>query len=103
MTIVDTYRMVAAYRLNGNGQGRLANLAVARTIAVPDGAVVAYFQAETQNVRLRFDGVDPAAGGTGFVVVAGGDPVGYPVSQDMDIRAIEETATAVLQYLFLGK
>lgn len=100
MSISDTYRVVGSYRLGGNTHGLVSSLSTAQTIAVPSGAVGVLLQAETQNVRVRFDGVNPTAGGTGFVVVAGGDPMFYPVSADMGIRAIEESASAELQYLF---
>lgn len=100
MSIKDTYRVVGSYRLGGNTHGIESSLSSAVTITVPSGAVGVLLQAETQNVRVRFDGTNPAAGGTGFVIVAGGDPQFFAISSDMDLRAIEESASAELQYLF---
>jgi hypothetical protein len=55
-------------------------------------------QAINQNVRFRVDGTDPDAT-TGFQLAAG-DFLVFPVPSG-DVRVIEETATATLQYQWL--
>ncbi len=76
-----------------------ADLATAQTLTVPAGATLLLVQAETQNVRLRFDGTAPTAS-IGFVVKAANDPIAYPVNDGMVIKAIEVATTAVLQGQF---
>lgn len=75
------------------------DLATAQTLTVPAGATMLLVQADTQNVRLRFDGTTPTAS-VGFVVKTGNDPVAYPVNDGMTIKAIEVATTAVLQGQF---
>jgi len=77
------------------------SLSSAATIAVPPRATYMMAQAQTQNVRLRFDGTAPTAT-VGFLLTAGGEPVLIPVPSNGQVKAIETTASAKLDYQFLG-
>jgi hypothetical protein len=77
-----------------------ASLSSAVTLTKPEGAHAIIMQCFDQNVRYRLDGTNPDAD-TGFRLTAGNDPVVIPVPGD-DVRVIEETATATLQYQWLS-
>lgn len=76
-----------------------SSLSSAVTLTKPAGASAIMMQAITQNVRYRLDAGTPTAS-LGFQLAAG-DYILLPVPGD-DVRVIEETASAVLQYQWLA-
>ena len=76
-----------------------ASISSATTLSKPAGATRLWLQALDQNIRYRVDGTNPDAN-TGFQLAAG-DSVIIPVTRS-DVRVIEETATATIQYQWLG-
>lgn len=74
------------------GYQQITALSAATALTVPAGTKYAIVQAETQNVRWRADGVDPAAG-VGMLLVAGAAPVMIDV---LNAKFIEATASAKL-------
>lgn len=76
------------------------DLSAVKAITVPDRATGMIIQALTQNVRVTIDGT-AATTTLGFQIKAGDPAVLLPVYAGQVIRAIEETATAVLQYQFV--
>ena len=67
------------------------------TLTPPIGATKLLIQALTQNVRFTLSGHNPTAT-KGFQLVAGDPPTVIPIATEMEIRVVEETATADLQY-----
>ena len=78
---------------------QVADLSSAVTLAKPAGATQLMLQPLTNNIRYRLDGVAPDAS-TGFQLEAGTLLV-IPVP-GADVRVIEETASASLEYQWLG-
>jgi len=77
-----------------------ASLNTVQSITVPALAGVVLMQATTQNVRYTLDGTTPTTS-KGFVLKAGEEPQLVPVEPGNTIKAIEETASAKLDYQFL--
>jgi len=73
----------------------------ATTITVPSGATQLMVQTLTQNVRFTLDGTAPTTS-LGFQLKAGDPVLILPVSAGMNIKVIQEAATASLQYQFGG-
>uniref|UniRef100_A0A6M3KTM5 Uncharacterized protein n=1 Tax=viral metagenome TaxID=1070528 RepID=A0A6M3KTM5_9ZZZZ len=71
------------------------------TLTPPAGAHGIRMQALTQNVRYTLDGTVPTAT-TGFQLKAADAAIVVPLSTSMSIKVIEETATADIQYQWLG-
>lgn len=71
----------------------------ATTITIPDAASKWMVQALAQNVRYTLDGTAPEAA-KGFQLKAGDPPVIIPLGNATVIKAIQEAATASLQYQF---
>lgn len=69
------------------------------TLTPPTGATKLLIQALTQNVRFVLDESTPDAN-TGFQLKAGDPPMLIPLVAGQDIKVIEETASAVIQYQF---
>lgn len=65
---------------------------------IPDNTRVVKLQAETQNVRYRDDGTNPAAG-VGFILVAGAAPVEY-AGKIHALKFIEAAASGKLNIGF---
>ena len=78
---------------------QVADLSSAVTLAKPAGATQLALQPLTNNIRYRLDEVAPDAS-TGFQLEAGVLLV-IPVP-GTDVRIIEETASASLEYQWLG-
>ena len=77
-----------------------ASLSSAVTLTVPDGASGVLVQAITQNIRYTLDGTVPTAS-LGFRLTAGDAPIMIPI-EGATLKFIQETATATLQYQFVG-
>lgn len=71
------------------------------TLTPPTGAHGIRMQTHTQNVRYTLDGTVPTAS-KGFQVKAGDPAIVLPLSTSMVLKVIEETATADIQYQWLG-
>lgn len=74
---------------------RNSALSAAVTLARPEDANFLLIQAETQNVRVTLDGTTPTAT-VGFLLTAGDPVTVLPVHED--VKAIEVTASAVINY-----
>lgn len=88
-------------RLEAISSGVNASLSSAQSITVPAGVTLVALQARSQNVTVTFDGTTPVAGASsvGFLVTADVTEF-WPVCEGMTIRAIQESATARLQFVF---
>lgn len=78
------------------------DLAAAQTIARPvvaSAPTQLLVQAIDQNIRYTLDGALPTAT-FGFRLTAGNDPIAIPVGPKSTLRFVEETATAVLEYVW---
>jgi hypothetical protein len=73
------------------------SLSSVQSLLLPAGANGVLLQATSQNVRIRIDGVAPTAS-VGFQIRAGDPVVLIPLWQNATIRAIEEAASAKLDY-----
>ena len=76
------------------GYEQITGLSAVKSLTVPAGATLALIQAETQIVRWRDDGTNPAAG-VGMTLAAGAVPLVYDGNLSA-IRFIEATASAKL-------
>lgn len=93
-----------------NVNGQLTSLATSKSfaltggdVAVPDDATAILLQAETQNVRIRYDGTAPTTA-IGLILIAGDAPIRLDGKATLrNLKAIEVTASAKLNYAFLGK
>lgn len=79
---------------------RNASLGTAVSIAVPTQANVLLIAAETQDVRVTFDGTTPTTT-VGFRLYAGRDPFSFFVNSAMTVKVIEVTSGGVVNYQFL--
>jgi hypothetical protein len=79
------------------GFQQITNLTAAVGLTVPEGALIALIQAETQSVRWRDDGTDPTAG-VGNVITA--DSILLYTGKLSAIKFIQATATAKLNVSF---
>lgn len=66
------------------------------TYNIPLHCNIVVVQALTQNIRYTLDGTNPTAA-SGFRLTAGGDPLGIPITKNMTLKFIAETAGAILQ------
>lgn len=69
------------------------------TLTPPIGANKVMLQALSQNVRYTLDGTAPTAS-KGFQLKAGDAPIVIPINRHVEVRVIQEAATADLQYQF---
>lgn len=74
-----------------------STLSTATTLARAAGGTLLLVQAITQNVRLTLDGTTPTAS-VGFQLKAGDPPALWPVPVEAEVKVIEETASANIQY-----
>jgi hypothetical protein len=99
-----------------NTNGQITSLATAKSfglavedggasapdVAVPLDAIAVLLQAETQNIRLRYDGTAPTAS-VGFVLVAGDAPIRLEGKGKLrNLKVVEVAASAKLNYGFEG-
>lgn len=79
------------------GYQQITSLSAAATLTVPDGAILALIQPETQNVRWRDDGTSPTASvGINLFV---GDTLSYTGNM-LAIKFIEVAASAKLNITY---
>jgi hypothetical protein len=84
------------YAPNG-GHQQATNLSSVQALLLAAGTTGIIVQATTQNVRIRIDGGNPTAT-LGFQIRAGDPAVLIPLWPNAVVRAIEEAATAKLDY-----
>ncbi len=84
------------------GFERLTALSTVQTLTVPTLTTHGWLQAETNNVRIRFDGTDPA-NDAGLIIIAGAaTPTELPVELLNNLEVIEESASAQLSVTYFG-
>ena len=96
MNTVDIYNIQQGIIVPIGAHASSSSLATALELTKPYGARSILVQALTQNVRYTLDGTAPTAT-VGFQLKAGDPPLLIPL-HNSNIKFIEETATAVLQY-----
>lgn len=79
----------------------IADLSSAVEIPVPPTARWIWIQALTQNVRVKVDGKTAATASDGFQVTAG-ETETFPCRHLAKVSAIEESASASIEYQFFG-
>lgn len=84
-------------------QASLPDAVTVVPITPPVGANQVTLSATTQNVRVTFDGSAPSAT-VGIRIIAGGGPATFNFSPlpGLTLRAMAETGTAKLDYVFTG-
>jgi hypothetical protein len=95
-------RRVALAPFNPVGSHANRNdLATAQGIARPAAGAPTQLivQAIDENIRYTLDGALPTAT-FGFRLTAGNDPIAIPVGPNTRLTFVEESATAVLQYIW---
>lgn len=97
-SFTDTYKMryAAVGPISGSAHTVNSSLSSAQTLTVPAGAQAIIMQALTQNIRFTLEGTTPTAS-VGFQLAAG-DMLMIDIAPGMTVKAIEETASAALQY-----
>lgn len=84
--------------------GTLSSLSSAASVTKPANSEMTnglLVQAFGNNVRYTIDGTTPTAS-LGFVIFAGNEPILINVQKEDNIKFIEETASATLQYQFVA-
>lgn len=77
-----------------------SSLSSAVDIDIPDQATRVMLSATTQNVRVTVDGSTDPTASKGLLIKAGENPVILPVPSAGTLKAIEASASAVLDYQF---
>jgi len=93
VAITDTYAPIGSH-----SSGALISSAI--TLTKPEGANSILIQTLVQNVRFTLDGTTPTAS-VGFQILAGNPPMIIAIP-GTSIKVIEETASASLQYQWIG-
>lgn len=83
------------------GSHTSAGVASSTTLTAPAGSSAILLQATAENIRFTLDGTTPTAS-TGFQLRAGDAPLLVMLLNVTALKFIEETATAALQYQWLG-
>lgn len=97
------YRVAASvvdHALTPKGYEQVTGLSAVKALTVPNGAVFALIQAETQAVRWRDDGVNPSAS-VGMRMTTTDVALWYTGTLSA-FRAIEETPSAKLNVSYYG-
>lgn len=81
--------------------GSNSSLSTVQTLTTPGGAGRILVQALTQNIRFTMDGTAPTAS-LGFQLKAGDPMLMIPITPGMQLKFIQESATATLQYQYFG-
>lgn len=80
---------------------QVSSLSSVQTLTIPNKATGVYVQALTQNVRFVYwNGTQNPTSTVGFQIKAGDPAVLIPATEGQQLKFIEETASAVLQYQF---
>ena len=82
------------------GYEKISTLSSATGLNIPEGATMAWLQAETANIRYRLDGASPNAL-TGFLMRSTEPPIELQ-SELQYARFIQETAGAKLSVIYFG-
>jgi len=82
------------------GFRQLTDVSGVTSLPTVSGAELVLIQAESQNIRIRDDGVAPTTT-VGFAVFAG-DTLWYNGADLTDLQVIEEAASATVNLLFYG-
>ena len=82
------------------GDQRITSLAAATALTVPAGANMAVLQAETQNIRVVFDGSTPTTT-KGLLLKTTDEPLIFEGDLSQ-IKVIEVTASAALNVTYLA-
>lgn len=83
------------------GFQRITSLSSKQSLTIPSGTTHAWIQAESQDVRARFDGTDPTST-SGMVIRADDPPIEIYYDLLKNAEFIEEAASAQLSVTYFG-
>lgn len=84
------------------GFERLTGLSSVKTPTIPNGTTHVWLQAETQAVRVTFDGSTAPTSTVGAVIRADDPPLELSVDLVKNAKFIEESASASLNLIYFG-
>lgn len=96
-SVTDTYYMTPRAFTPVGDHTSNGSISSATALTPPATANALLIQATGQNVRYTLDGTTPTAS-TGFVLRSDDQPLIIDVGVGMEIKVIQESATATVQY-----